>query len=58
MNIEPGTGILFIRKDGNVLNFCSRKCRVNMLVLKRVPRRIRWTKEFHNLKDAQKKTSH
>src|SRR2546421_961155 len=36
--IEPGTGKMFIRKDGTVFLFCSHKCQSNMLHLGRVPR--------------------
>ncbi|MCL4332362.1 MAG: 50S ribosomal protein L24e [Candidatus Thermoplasmatota archaeon] len=53
--IEPGSGSVFVRKDGNLLNFCSRKCRVNALTLRRVSRRSRWTAEYHNIKNAKKK---
>jgi large subunit ribosomal protein L24e len=52
--IEPGAGMTYIRKDGNVMNFCSRKCRINMLKLKRVPRKIKWTAEYQNLKKLRK----
>src|SRR5204862_6324171 len=38
--IEPGTGKMFIRKDGTVFLFCSHKCQSNLLHLGRVPR---WT---------------
>jgi large subunit ribosomal protein L24e len=44
--IEPGTGKMFIKKDGTIYNFCSMKCQKNLLVLKRIPRRVRWTKNF------------
>jgi large subunit ribosomal protein L24e len=44
--IEPGTGKLYIKKDGTVLHFCSSKCEKNMVKLKRVPRRTRWTKTY------------
>ena len=54
--IEPGTGMTYIRKDGNIMNFCSRKCRINMLKLKRVPRRVKWTREYQNLKRLRKKS--
>ncbi len=42
-NIEKGTGILFVKKDGKSLNFCARKCEKNMLKLKRLPRNFKWT---------------
>jgi large subunit ribosomal protein L24e len=44
--IEPGTGKLFIKKDGTVLYFCKMKCQKNMLKLGRIPRRVRWTKQY------------
>jgi large subunit ribosomal protein L24e len=44
--IEPGTGKLFVKKDGTVLFFCKMKCQKNMLKLSRIPRRVRWTKTY------------
>jgi len=40
--IDPGTGKMFIRKDGTIFFFCSSKCQNNSK-LGRVPRRVRWT---------------
>ncbi len=45
-DIEPGTGKLYVKKDGTVLYFCKSKCQKNMLKLHRVPRRVRWTKHY------------
>ncbi|MCX6670827.1 MAG: 50S ribosomal protein L24e [Euryarchaeota archaeon] len=45
-DIEPGTGKLFVKKDGTVLYFCKMKCQKNMLKLGRIPRRVRWTKSY------------
>ncbi len=44
--IEPGTGKLYIRKDGTIYHFCSSKCQKNLLKLKRVPRKVRWTRYY------------
>lgn len=41
--IEPGTGKMFVKKDGTVLNFCTNKCYKNMIELKRVSRTTQWT---------------
>jgi large subunit ribosomal protein L24e len=41
--IEPGTGKMYVRKDGTIFYFCSSKCQNNYR-LKRVPRRVVWTK--------------
>ena len=50
--IEPGTGSMFIRKDGSTFLYCSSKCRKNSLHLGRVPRRVRWTQQYATLKAA------
>ncbi|RLF35479.1 MAG: 50S ribosomal protein L24e [Thermoplasmata archaeon] len=44
--IEPGTGKLYIRKDGTIYHFCSSKCQKNMLKLKRIPRKVKWTRFY------------
>ena len=48
--IEPGTGKLFIKKDGTVYYFCDNKCKKNRIDLGRVPRRTRWTVRYAELK--------
>ncbi|MDP2666878.1 MAG: 50S ribosomal protein L24e [Candidatus Diapherotrites archaeon] len=50
--IAKGTGLLFVKKTGQVFSFCSRKCETNMIKLKRQPRKTRWTKEFAKTKAA------
>jgi len=42
-SIDPGTGKMFIRRDGTIFYFCSSKCQNNAR-LGRVPRRVRWTR--------------
>jgi len=58
--IEKGTGLMFVKTDGHVFNFCSRKCEKNLLKLGRKPRTTRWTveymKEKKETKAAEKKT--
>ena len=44
--IEVGTGKMFVKRDGKIFYFCSRKCEKNMLELKRNPRRLKWTKYY------------
>jgi large subunit ribosomal protein L24e len=45
-SIERGTGKTVVRKDGTLLNFCSRKCEKNLLELKRNPLQTPWTKSY------------
>jgi large subunit ribosomal protein L24e len=54
-SIEPGTGKMFVRKDGKVFDFCSSKCEKNMLKLKRKPRTTEWTVEYAEVKKGLKK---
>lgn len=44
-SIEPGTGKMYVKKDGTVLNFDSNKCYKNMVQLKRVARTTEWTEK-------------
>ena len=46
VEIEPGTGTMFVKKDGTVFYFCKHKCQKNMLDLKRIPRRVQWSKHY------------
>jgi large subunit ribosomal protein L24e len=41
--LEPGTGKMFVKKDGTIFYFCSSKCENNHGI-GRVPRRVEWTK--------------
>jgi large subunit ribosomal protein L24e len=51
--IEPGTGKMYVRRDGSVLYFCSSKCQKNMLELGRDPKNIRWTNAFKEAKKVR-----
>jgi len=53
--IEPGTGKMYIRKDGTVYNFCCNKCKKNSVDLGRVSRRTRWTTRYAELKASSLK---
>ena len=55
--IEPGTGKMFVKKDGTVLHFCTNKCYKNMIELKRVPRTTAWTEKFAVEKEARLKAA-
>ena len=45
-DIEPGTGKMYVKKDGTKYHFCSLKCQKNLVNLKRVNRNVRWTTHF------------
>ncbi len=49
--MEPGTGKLFVKKDGTVLTFDTNKCYKNMIELGRIPRRTTWTRAAKREKD-------
>lgn len=42
-DVEPGTGMMFIRNDGRVYWFCSSKCRKSLVEMRRDPRKFKWT---------------
>jgi large subunit ribosomal protein L24e len=44
--IEPGTGQMYVRRDGTVLWFKSSKARKNMVNLKRNSRKVKWTRHY------------
>jgi large subunit ribosomal protein L24e len=41
--IEPGTGKMFIKKDGTIYNFCSRRCQKYLVEFGKNPRKFKWT---------------
>lgn len=45
-DIEPGTGKMYVKRDGTKYNFCSNKCQKNQIGLKRVNRNVKWTTSF------------
>ncbi len=47
--IEPGTGSMYVKRDGTIYHYCSSSCRRQMLGLGRVGHRLKWTRA-HALK--------
>lgn len=41
-NFLIGKGILYVKRDGSILRFCSSKCLRNSVKLGRNPRKIKW----------------
>lgn len=57
VEIEPGTGRMYVRKDGVTYNFCSSKCFKNLVQLGRVPRRVTWTRYYEREKQVRLKSA-
>ena len=49
--IPPGTGMMYVKKRGQVLYFINSKSKKNYLDLGRVPARTRWTETARNKRD-------
>ena len=45
-SVAKGSETMIAKNDGTVLWFCSSKCKKNALVLKRDPRKLKWTKKY------------
>jgi len=50
--LVPGTGKLFVKNDGKLIYYCSRKCEQHATKLKRQARYTKWTRT------ARKEKSH
>lgn len=48
-DIRPGTGKMYIKKDGTVFYFCKSKCQKNLLKLGRIGRDIKWTETYRKI---------
>ncbi|MBU1120306.1 50S ribosomal protein L24e, partial [Candidatus Micrarchaeota archaeon] len=48
--MDKGSGKIFVKKEGNIFSFCSKKCEKNLLKLKRNPRNVKWTQESRKQK--------
>lgn len=46
VQIQKGTGKIFVYTSGKQANFCSNKCEKNLLKLKRKPLNVRWTEYY------------
>lgn len=44
-DIQVGTGMMVAQPNGKIFHFCGHKCEMNMLKLKRDPRKIGWTRK-------------
>ena len=53
VELERGTGKMFVKKDAKILYFCSQKCEKNTFKLKRKPREHKWTAESRKARGKQ-----
>jgi large subunit ribosomal protein L24e len=44
--VSSGQGTLLVKNDGTVQWTCSNKCRKNLRILKRDPRKLKWTSKY------------
>ncbi len=51
--IPPGTGLMYVKKDGKILYFLNRKEEKNMIKLGRKPRKVTWTEEHRKEKNQR-----
>jgi large subunit ribosomal protein L24e len=54
--IEPGTGMMFVKRDGTIFHFCTSSCRKQQLHLGRVGHRLKWTRA-HTIKRQTEQSS-
>ncbi len=52
--LAPGTGTMYIKKDGKILYFADKKAEKNMIQLGRKPRKIKWTEQARTEKEGKK----
>jgi len=45
-DLEPGSGKMYIKRDGTVYYFCSHKCQINKIQLNRDSRKFKWTNSY------------
>jgi large subunit ribosomal protein L24e len=52
--IQPGTGKMYVKKDGTIFNFCSSKCQNTQIKRGFKSRITPWTNLFNTLKKNKK----
>jgi large subunit ribosomal protein L24e len=45
-HIPAGRGIMLVKNDGAIQWTCSNKCKKNLRILKRDPRKMKWTSKY------------
>ncbi|MCC6035854.1 MAG: 50S ribosomal protein L24 [Pyrobaculum sp.] len=44
-DIPPGYGIMYVKADGTIQRYCSRKCFVSATKYRRNPRKLAWVRK-------------
>ncbi|MCF2139974.1 MAG: 50S ribosomal protein L24e [Candidatus Lokiarchaeota archaeon] len=44
--IHPGTGTTYVKNDGTIYQFCTKKCKTMRLKYRKPARKVRWTNYF------------
>ena len=52
VEVKPGQGKIYAKKDGTTFNFCSNKCEKNQIMMKRKPAKTKWTNQYNKLKQT------
>lgn len=50
IQIEKGTGKMFVYTSGKIANFCSNRCEKSLLKLHRKPLKTKWTETYRKEK--------
>ncbi len=51
--IAQGTGKVYVKTEGKILNFCSHKCEDNKLQLERKASKLKWTRVSQKLRSKE-----
>ena len=55
-DLQNGTGKMYVKADGKIFHFCSKKCEKNQLKLRRKGRNVKWTDVAVALKNKAKQS--
>ncbi|VVC00560.1 50S ribosomal protein L24e [uncultured archaeon] len=55
--IQKGQGLMYVKKDGTIYWFASRKSEKNFLKLRRIPSKTKWTETYHKEKGIRVKAA-
>lgn len=56
--IQPGTGLWYVRNDGVILRFCSSKCFKYAIKYAKDPSKLKWTRFYGKKSEFRGATAH